>query len=52
MEENKINDIRMKEDEELREYEKKSLIARAAVSLGTLILSGVAGYLTGKLRRR
>lgn len=52
MDENKINEIREKEDAELREYEVKSLITRAAVSLGTLILSGVAGYLTGKLRRR
>ncbi len=52
MDENKANEIRKKEDAELREYEVKSLITRAAVSLGTLILSGVAGYITGRLRRR
>lgn len=45
-------EIRKKEDAELREYEVRSLITRAAVSLGTLVISGLAGYLTGRLRKR
>lgn len=52
MDDKKINEIRKKEDAELREYEKKSLVTRAAVSLGALVLSGAVGYLSGKLRRR
>lgn len=52
MSENRENEIKKKEDAELREYEVKSLITRAAVSLATLIISGAAGYITGRLRKK
>lgn len=44
-------DIR-KEKEELAEYQKKSFITRAVVAAGTIILSGVAGYLGSKLSKK
>ena len=40
-------DIRKKEDE-LREYQKKSFAARAAVAVITLAAAGIAGFLGKK----
>jgi hypothetical protein len=40
--------LRKKETEELRAYQKKSLIIRGVTALGTLALTAVIGYLRGK----
>lgn len=51
--ENSSTELKKKDEQELREYEKRSLALRATVALGTMILSGLAGYLTGgRLKRR
>lgn len=55
MEDSNRTDIRAAQssgkDAELKEYEKNSLIVRAALAAGTMILSGLAGYLTGRVRK-
>jgi len=46
------DELKTREESELKEYEKRSLIVRSAVALGTLLISGITGYLAGRLRRR
>ncbi len=44
-------DIRKKEDAELREYQKKSFVRRAVTATAAMVLSGLAAYLRGKAKR-
>ncbi len=45
-------EIRKKEDAELREYQKKSLVVRAAGAVATMVISALAGYYASKLRSK
>ena len=45
-------ELKKNDSAELREYEKRSLVVRAVLATGTLLLSGLTGYLAGKLKRR